>query len=314
MIASSISALNGFLRAAVPDVSAAVVAAAFVLTTAYAGEQMRIHLDAGLLTLEADSVPLAVVVGAIGERAGFETILVGDLHTPVTASFAKMPVWTALEKLLGDTNRIVVYNEAERTEDRVVVRLWLLASSDAVRDPVVIAPEQEAFDADLQHSDAKTRSIAVLKLVNAGATDEVLEALAQALRGDEDPLVRTRAANALAKLGDERAVPVLESALLDEHGTVRTAVIHALGQIGGESATTALGEMLLQSTDTRERVVATWGLVSQNTDTAKRYLDAVANDPDKQVRAAANRPSGRAKSHAVEIPTQGEQWGAESVK
>jgi hypothetical protein len=285
-----------------------------VFVTAHAGDGLRIHLDAGLLTLEAQGVPLGEVIGAVGELAGFETILVGDLDSSVTASFTGLPVWGALEQLLGNTNRIVVYNEAERSADRVVVRLWLLASSDAVGDPIILTPEQDIFDDNLQHTNAKTRSLAVLRLGNAGASDEVLEALAQALRGDEDPLVRTRAANALAKLGDERAVPVLESALLDEHSTVRTAVIHALGQIGGESATIALGELLLHSTNSRERVVATWGLASQDSPVAREYLDAVANDPDKQVRAASTRPPKRANSGVVEVPLEGEKWGAESIK
>lgn len=263
-------------------------------------ENIEIDMEADLLTVEVRDAPLSEVVRAIGERAGFETMVVGDLDMPVNAAFTGVPVREALDRLLGDTNRVIVSGA-----DRAIARVWLLGSGGTADDIVVTEPEHEILDADLRHPDAKTRSEAVLKLANLGATEPVLAALIRVLLEDEDALVRSRAAIVLGKLGDERAVPALESALSEEHGSVRAQVIHALGLIDGENATLALGDVLLHSTDNTERVIAAQALARQDTELARQYLDAVADDSDQQVRAAS-------RSNAGQI--QGEQRGSENIR
>lgn len=62
---------------------------------------------------------------------------------------------------------------------------------------------------------------------------------------DEDPSRRWKAAEALARLGDERAVDPLILALSDEDWRVRQKAAWALGQIGDERASVPLRRALL---------------------------------------------------------------------
>ena len=294
-------------RLAVASLLVAFASAAIV----HADEPFNLHLDDGLLTVEVTEAPISAVIQAIAKQAGFETILLGDLDRPVSASFVDVPVRQALERLLGSTNRIVV-SDANHT----IVRLWLLGSSSEVSDGAARETELESLESDVRQADTKARSEALLRLANLGATEPVLEVLTRSLLEDEHALVRSRAAIALGKLGDQRAVTALESALSDSHGTVRTQVIHALGLIGGESATLALGDILLRGTDDRERVVAAQGLASIGTDSARQYLDAVADDPDQQVRALSNYSPGNNKPYVIEIPAAdgATKWGSENFR
>jgi hypothetical protein len=54
------------------------------------------------------------------------------------------------------------------------------------------------------------------------------------------PLVRRRAAEALVRLGDRRAVPALALAARDPAVEVRRACVRALGRLGGDGAAVAL--------------------------------------------------------------------------
>jgi hypothetical protein len=270
----------------------------------------RLYVESDLLTLEARDAPLSEVVRAIAEQVGFETKFVGDLAVPVSTSLTGVPVSDGLERLVSDIDRVVLYAPPrEGTNDRVVSQLWLFASNGAAAS----AAEPVALD-DVEQTGDKTRAAAMLRLANADATEEALDRLVQALRDDEDALVRSRAATALGRLQDGRALSALETALEDGHASVRIQAIHALGQIGGERATMALGEVLLYSAQRSERVRAAWTLGRQDTELAQSFLDAAANDPDKLVWTASSTPLGRARRLIIVAPTDAEQRGSDTIR
>ena len=297
----------------------AAAAAFLALVPVQADERLRIHLEAGLLTLETERVSVAEIVGAIGKRVGFEIIIVGDLGTPVTVSFEKVPVREALEKLLRDTDRILVYGKRDQnTGYRAIDKLWVFEKSRVALNSRRRGGDQAAFETvfrdETRHPDARTRSLAIFRLSNDGATEPTLAALTEALLGDENALVRSRAAIALGKLNDERIVPALESALSDDHVTVRAQAIHALGEIDSMYAAMVLGDVLLHGTDDRERVIAAWALAKHNSQLSNQYLDAVVNDPDQQVRAASKRKRGRRKYQVIQLRARQEWLGPENVR
>lgn len=269
-----------------------------------------VDVDDGLLTLRARNALLSEIIKAIGGHAGFETIVLGAYDARVDLSFSNVPLEVGLDRLLSGSSRVIVYSPSEKdSRERRVVRLWLLGSGPADRRSV--GEIADAVANDLQGADAKGRSEAVLRLGSRHATDTELEALAQALQNDEVALVRTRAAIALGALADERAVPVLEAALLDPNSSVRIQAIHALSKIGGDRAISALGDVLLHSNDTVQRVVAAQSLALQNGPVAQQYLDAVANDPDKQIRAASKNPSNRSRPSRSERRSDVNRLGTE---
>ncbi|MDP6634181.1 MAG: HEAT repeat domain-containing protein [Phycisphaerae bacterium] len=74
--------------------------------------------------------------------------------------------------------------------------------------------------------------------------DTVVESLIKALVEDHDIMVRNAAANALVRLGDQRAVDPLIGVLSDNNPIVRRAAINALGQLGNKRAVDPLVRIL----------------------------------------------------------------------
>ena len=274
----------------------------------------ELDVEAGLLTLEAHDAPLSDVVRAIGERVGYETILVGDLPAAVNTSFKGVPVGDGLERLLRDIDRVVLYGPAQEGSDNSAVsQIWLFGPGGPAESTVAGAAGLAARD-DLEQTDERIRADAVLRLASSYPVEQALERLARALREDEDAFVRSRAAAALGALQDDRAVPALESALEDEHDSVRMQAIQALGRIGGERATTALGDVLLYGTERKQRIQAAWALGRQDTEIARRILDTVADDPDELVSMASRKPPGRARAPALEAQTDAERRGSDTIR
>lgn len=273
------------------SVTAAGLAAACALSVAAAGGRLWVELGKEGLSLDAEAVPLAEIVAEVGRQAGFETTLLGDFGTPVTVTLREVPLAEGLDRLLGDADRLVIYAapppvQEGGTAGRRVARLWLFSSGGRSQD----AAENPLPDPLLQ-TDSKARSEAVLRLSQADASQEaVVDALGRALREDPDALVRSRAAVALGGLRDPRALPALASALDDESFSVRAQVIQALGQSGGDPAAEMLGSVLFHDPDPRLRTLAAQALHHDGSPLAQLYLDAAADDPVPQVRAAASKP------------------------
>ena len=252
--------------------------------------ELRIEMKDGSLTMETRDAPLHEVMRGIGELAGFKTILVGDFIDPplVSVSFNKIPVREAVERLVSDNNRIILYRQAgDDTQQSTISQVWLLQSGDDVASDV---------------GDAENIAL--------GREEDVkgykLARLTRMLQQDQDATVRTRAAIALGTFQDERAVFALESALLDKDSSVRTQAIKALGRIRSEQATIALGNILLRdSADKSERIMASRALWNQDSEIAQDYLRAAANDTDAQIRTAStSNPSSTPK-----VPNANEQSG-----
>jgi len=256
----------------------------------------------GLLTLKAEDVPLQQVLSEIAKIAGFKLVLVADLSElpRVKASFERLSAEEIVLRLVADLNRIIFYDiEEDGSGRRKLAQLWLLGPGDGSDiDNSDVGDERILFSEELQHDDGKIRSEAVLRLSLQATEDSsqaqsggaVANKLGRILLRDHDPLVRVRAAIALGALRDQRAVPDLETALLDQHASVRAQVINALGQIGGDRATMVLGNFLLdQGMKTIERVMAAHALWKKNSDAANDYLRAGAEDSNVQVRLASSR-------------------------
>jgi hypothetical protein len=231
----------------------------------------------GLLSLETHDAPLIEVISRIGELADFKTVLADDFIEPslLNVSFHNVTVQNAVQRLVSDENRIIIYRSKsdDEVEPRIISQVWLLGLSNAsVHND---ASDNETFGS-AEESVVKSHKLA---------------ALTDMLQQSQETPVRARAAIALGALRDARAVIALESALLDPHLSVRFQAINALGRIGGERATTVLGNFLLHgTTDNAERVLAAQALWKQDTEAAKNYLQAGAYDTDAQVQTASSKP------------------------
>ena len=257
--------------------------AMFVAPTDVLAARMSAEFRNGLLWLDLEGASLEAAVMEIGRQAGFETIVIGELHNPVSLKVEAMPLAEALDKLLANTDRIVVYAGADTRADsgQGIARVWLFSAIEAA------VPDMGDESPDTLPGDSRERSLAMLRLTRKGATVEVIETLGEALLEDPHPLVRSRAAAALGSLADARSLGMLASALEDPSQTVRAQALQALGQIGGPHASRILGDVLLQNPDARMRLLAVKALHRDSSPQARAYLEAAAGDSDSQVREAA---------------------------
>jgi HEAT repeat protein len=103
------------------------------------------------------------------------------------------------------------------------------------------------------------------------------------LLGDGPVLARARAAHALSKLGDARAVPALIDRLTDHELAVREKCVLALGQLGGDKAMNALAALL--GDHQPELATAVSRALESFGEQALPALVARIGDRDPQVRA-----------------------------
>lgn len=284
----------------------------------------EIEVEAGLLTIEARDAPVGEIVFAIGEQAGFETTMTDDTATPVSVSIAGLPVLEALERLLQGFDWVVGYEPLQPgTSDRDIATLLVFESTgeilenpvgaDAAMDGSAIDDRTELPD-DSERADSRARGRDMLRLVNTGATPEVLATLGRALQEDDDAWVRGRAAAALGALQDERAVSDLAWALGDENASVRMQAAQSLGQIGGDRAIWALGAALVNGTTSLERIQAAWALGKQDSDLARYLLETAAGDPSDLVYRSSLTPPTRANGGNAEDLADAERRGADSLR
>ena len=152
---------------------------------------IRLEIENGLLTLETRDAPLHEVMQEIGDLSGFKTILVGEFIKPslVNVSFENIPLGAAIDRLVSDKNRIILYRLSEDDpRQRIISQVWLLQSGEAV------VSEVGSFASGSE----------------ADVNGYKLARLTRMLRQDQDKSVRARAAttNKTAVAGTAHPVPL----------------------------------------------------------------------------------------------------------
>jgi hypothetical protein len=266
----------------------------------------KVEVTGGLLTLRGNGAPLSAVVRAIGEKAGFETTVKGELDRPVTLSFSRVPLERGLRELLDGVATAMLYAPAQsenETRRLIEVRLYGWARTPPPRPREPLAPD---VIARLFGADPDGRIEAIQELARS-ANVHAIDPLARVLAQDADPAVRGQAAGALGQIGDPVVVPALKPALEDDEQVVQIRAIRALARVDAEDAADLLGDVLLNHAARRSRLTAAWALGRQASPLARAYLQAAANDPDEAVREAAGRSLSLLDSSAVEDAAQDDE-------
>jgi HEAT repeat protein len=142
------------------------------------------------------------------------------------------------------------------------------------------------------------------KFTQNGANQESVPALIAMLK-DKDEGVRSGAADALGKIGDARAVPVLKEAMHNDTAQVRRVAIGAIALIADKSGEDALTEAIKNPDDDNEaRAQAAAGLGKIATPTAVKTLIEALNDDDLKLRSAAVAALARAARPTPNGPTE----------
>lgn len=279
-----------------------LAAAAVCLAAPAAGQDapstIHVEVNGDEVTVAVRDALLAAVLEIIGERAGVEMTLRGDVSAPVTESFAGLRVEDAIRRLARGHSVAVTYAASRGEPGReVLTGVWVVAaSSSAIRASSAPRPASgPAEPADTNAAPATGEPplapwIGQIERL-AGEADRGSEAamvvLAEIGASETDAAVRHQAVAALGRLRTPAAEPVLVAALADTDVTVRVRAVRGLRGFGTDSAVQSLAELSLGDADPRVRLAAVTALASLPGDSMLRGLTKASTDPDEVVRAVA---------------------------
>jgi HEAT repeat protein len=176
---------------------------------------------------------------------------------------------------------------ASLRDDSALVRTAAASSLAHFDDPSAIPP----LVAALNDADWHVRATAIMSLSSLAGNDKdrvakIIDPIAARLQDDQYALVRDRAADALARPNDEKAVAALVQAIVSEN---REARFHAHEAIISCKAVAALpplaGHVHDANRDVREKIVRIFGEIGGSGQVP--YVTDALNDPDPVVRLAA---------------------------
>jgi hypothetical protein len=258
-----------------------------------AAAELSVVVGGELVSIESQEAPLADVLQAIGEQAGFAVAVEGDADAAVRLSLAGLPVAEALRLLLRDAASAIIY---ERSAGRLVgIRVRLLNDGAGARSNVATPVEgtqpERRRDLPVTPHDWREDRVAFVRQAARAPREGALEELTTLLLDDDDATIRRLAAAALGRLRSEEVGEALASALADRDHGVRRAAARALGRFGGEQAIEALREVLMKERAPAVRQMAAYALSRMDDQSARDALVAARRDRTLRtiVRAALTR-------------------------
>ena len=264
------------------------------IPVAAAGQSLEVEVADGRLTVAAEDVPVKSVVEAVAHEAGLTLEDSESLDGQVTVRFRGLPISEGLARILGDRSYMLVYgvtsSQAPGGGAPVPVRLRFFEPS-VVEQPVtgpgaVLDGGRAALFETLEfHADPWDKQDTIEALAEAG-DPAIAQRLGQAGLTDPDVDVRSAAVEALATLGGDSAVEMLEMALRDAESVIRYQAVVALEEIGGDAAVRGL-RVALQDADADLRLIAVDVLGEAGGPAAFQLLEHAATDPDQDVRDSA---------------------------
>jgi len=197
--------------------------------------------------------------------------------------------------LLGKCIADADYTDA-KVKDQIITDLWQLYETGefsflgerAMKILALIKPENiiDSMIENLSDEYIFVRWRAADALGRIGS-EKAVDPLINTLTTDEDRSVRRNAADALGKIGSEKAVDPLIEALTDEDNFVRERAAGVLGKIGSEKAVDPLIEALTdKDSDVRGNAADALGRIGSEK-AVDPLIQALTTDKDSSVRRSA---------------------------
>jgi HEAT repeats len=259
----------------------------------------EVAIHAGVLTVQAHGVPLAEVLAAIGQRAGFEVTVRGAVDARVSVVLAEVPLEEGLRQLLRGRSFAFLYDRARAhpAAKLVEVRVYALEKTAAQPEPgraAASTSKPSAMSGDANHHapvispfDPLEARLEFARIEARRGKPTSPEDLITLLLEDEHAQVRGLAASALGRLKEPAAGDALVDALTDRDGRVRRRAVRALGEARGQQAVAPLAALLLEERTRGVRRVAAHTLSRIGGDAAMQILEPLQFDLDPQVRRIA---------------------------
>ncbi len=223
----------------------------------------------GKLSVHVQDAELSEVLRQVAAVAGFQLKTTGQLGR-VTEAFTDVSLEGGLRRLVRDHELMLVYRPSPASE---------------IGGKLV---EAHVFAGSPHHGPAETAAALaeINQLLRLGRNESNVARLSEFLSWS-DPVVRTRAAQALGMIGGPAAMTTLARALNDQAPQVRLQAIHALRRLRGVQAIPALTDLLQRDPEASVKSAAIATLGTFREASAVAALKAALGDADQMVRQQA---------------------------
>ncbi len=270
-------------------------------------KQIAVSVDAGLLSLSAEDVPLDLVLLRIAEKAGFAMEIRGDLECAVTWKMNEQPVEKGLDRILQKVASVKIHGPKTAQGDHPLQRVIAWSGSRdgktcaAPAQPLANSLETRPLGAN-KHDvalagrvDKRQARLEAIQKMGAKPTPAAVRELISFLQQDADAAVRRQAALQLSRIKTVKARESLVQALGDDEPSVRVRVVQSLG-VWRHQAVSPLAQVLQNDPSPKVRRIAAMMLGQSGSDDAIPALSAAERDQDQKVRRAASRAIARLRS------------------
>src|SRR5262245_13526043 len=291
------------------------------------------EVDRGTVTVNIRNAPLAQVLRVIGERAGIEVTVRGDVSRPLTQSFAGVPLEEGLRRLTRGYSLVLTHTAAPGPSRAPrLTRVWVLGdastpdtftaatttpgplgeprrqahgplggSSQAARHGVLASARTSEAAPESQWAEWTQAIQAFTDAADRGSAAAVV-LLGDIMASEADAAVRYQAVAALGRLTGVEVEPLLTDALGDTDVAVRVRAIRGLRGVGTDTAVQALTDVVVGDPEPQVRLAAVSALLSLPSRTMFQGLEQASADPDAVVRDVAARGLSWWHTHLPALP------------
>ncbi len=220
---------------------------------------MRLRLEGSNVTAEIRNTPLQSVLDELSAWSGVVFEVESQENPKVSVNFYRMPVESAVQRLVANDNSIAYYGKDESGQSRLtfvrimartprpsppVLRYIGTGTVSKRSDEVVDTPEQ-ALTVLAGSANLVAREKAVEVLIETKSSAAVIAL--KAVLDDPAPEIRVAAIDGLASLDARDALPQILLALKDAHPGVRQSAVLAVGMLGDKANVKDLRPLLRDS-------------------------------------------------------------------
>ena len=241
-----------------------------------AGEQLRIDIADGRVSIAASDVPLSDLLQEIAARTELRIVQ----HAVLEGNVSLQVEQASLADALGDVLAGHSYQLYQGVPDSPIPgTLWIFSAGTAA-----VSAADIFFEAVILHGSLAEKREAIRELRRLG-TPQAIEALSLAL-GDEDGRVRGPAIAALQHIGGDEALAAVASATADADPWVRGQAVSALSDGDSESALKYLN-LAFTDPDPNVRLAVIEAFADNPGDQSIVILSMALQDADPMVRMHA---------------------------
>jgi hypothetical protein len=195
----------------------------------------------GKVYTDITASPLQVVLQELADRTGIQFEIRSQDNPMVSIHLDGIPLMEAIERIVGNSNKIFIYDKSDSTRISLV---RILPRSNPVQQPSILllgtgvvtkvnieiqTPEQahKVLSSAADLDDRKKAIEFLVKVKGKSSIQALMEALA-----DPAPGIRIAAIDGLAVLKDRNALPGMLAALKDPDPEVRLSAVSAVALLG----------------------------------------------------------------------------------